>query len=92
MGKPKGRNARERMRQSFRSSIRRWTNSPWRTIQRFDDSTNYAALAIVVQTVAKSLLILINRGDMAKSAMAFVNKPQIKGETKVPSAVRGSNA
>jgi hypothetical protein len=37
MGEPKGRNAWERMRQSFRSSIRRWTNSPWRTIQRFNE-------------------------------------------------------
>jgi hypothetical protein len=27
--------------------------------------------SIVVQIVAKSLLILINRGDMGKSAMAF---------------------
>ncbi len=39
-------------------------------IQRFNVSTIHAARAIVVQSEAKSLLILINRGDMGKFATA----------------------
>jgi hypothetical protein len=34
-------------------------------------SARVAIGLIVVKSVAKSLLILINRGDMGKSAMAF---------------------
>ena len=44
------------------------------TLQRFNALTIHVATAIgsiVVQRVAKSLLILINRGDMGKCAMAF---------------------
>jgi hypothetical protein len=45
-----------RMSQSFRGSIRRWTNSPWRTIQRFNDSTIHVATArVLLRDISKIL-------------------------------------
>jgi hypothetical protein len=45
-------------------------------------SARVAIGLIVVKSVAKSLLILINRGDMGKCAMAFLNEMRIKREAK----------
>ena len=49
--------------------------------------TRVGASARGQRTSFKSLLILINRGDMSKRALSVLNKPQINGETKLSSAV-----
>jgi hypothetical protein len=52
-------------------------------------SATFPIGSIVVQRVAKSLLILINRADIGKRGALISNKPQINGETKLSAAVRG---